>query len=118
MKKTYLLLAVFLIAPIAASAADLAKIEVYAAGVLQHSVSFQGANSSVKVSSSAVPNTTLELRLIAPEPLIVEVKETITGGEIAEAVGRVKLLRPGSSFAVSEIKGGKFHSSYLLVRQD
>lgn len=108
----------FLATPILASAADVAKMEVYASGNLKHSVSFGGANSSVKISSPDIPNTTLELRLIAPEPLIVEVKETIIGGEIVEAVGRVKLLASGSSLAVSEIKGGKFHSPYVLVRTE
>jgi len=108
--------AISLIAPIFASAAEVAKIEVYATGVLQNSVSFQGANSSVKISSPAVPNTTLELRLIAPEPLIVEITETTTGAESLEAVGRVKLLTQGESFAISEIKGATFHSPYVLVR--
>jgi hypothetical protein len=43
-------------------------------------------------------------------------KETTTDGGIAEAVGRVKLVTPGSSFDVSEIKGVRFRSSYVLVR--
>lgn len=118
MRSTHLLLATFLVAPILASAADTTKMDVYAAGILKYSAAFEGANSSVKISSTDIPNTTLELRLIAPEPLIVEVKETITSGETIEAIGRVKLLTPGSSLAVSEIKGGKFHSPYVLVRPE
>lgn len=110
--------AVSLAAPCLASAAEVAKIEVYADGVLQHSLSFQGPNSSFKVSSPAVPNTTLELRLIAPEPLIVEVKESITGGESSEAAGKVKLVTRGDSLAVSKIKEGGFHSRYVLVRPE
>lgn len=113
-----LVFAVSLAAQCLVSAADVAKIEIYADGVRQHSLSFQGANSSVRISSPAVPNTSLELRLIAPEPLIVEVKESITGGEPSEATGKVKLLTRGDSLAVSQIKEGGFHSRYVLVRSE
>ena len=118
MKYLPLTLAALLAVPIHAVAADVAKIDIYLAGQLNQSISFLGANSTVKFSPAGVPNTTLELRLIAPEPLIVEMKETTMDGGIAEAVGRVKLLTPGSSFNVSEIKGGKFHSPYVLVRSN
>jgi len=110
--------AVSLAVPGFVSATEVAKIEVYANGVRQHSLSFQGANSSFKISSPTVPNTTLELRLIAPEPLILEVKESITGGESSEAAGKVKLLTRGDSLAISQIKEGSFHSPYVLVRPE
>ncbi|MGE5470526.1 MAG: hypothetical protein ACM3X0_07005 [Bacteroidota bacterium] len=100
-KALRLIFAVSLAVPFLVSAAEVAKIEIYADGVRQHELSFQGPNSSFKVSSTAVPNTTLELRLIAPEPLIVEVKESINGGESSEALGKVKLLTRGDSLAVS-----------------
>lgn len=117
-KKIRIIFAVSLAAPCLALAAEVAKLEVFADGVRQHSLSFQGPNSSFKVSSSLVPNTILELRLIAPEPLIVEVKESITGGESSEAAGRVTLLTGGESLAVSQIKEGGFHSRYVLVRPE
>lgn len=116
MKYLPLTLAALLAVPIHAVAADVAKIDIYLAGQLNQSISFLGANSTVKFSPTGIPNTTLELRLIAPEPLIVEMKETTTDGGIAEAVGRVKLVTPGSSFDVSKIKGVRFRSSYVLVR--
>lgn len=48
-----LIFSVSLATPCLASAADVAKIEVYADGVRQHSFSFQGPNSSIKISSPA-----------------------------------------------------------------
>jgi len=116
MKYLPLILAALLAVPIHAVAADVAKIDIYLAGQLNQSISFLGANSTVKFSPTGLPNTTLELRLIAPEPLIVEMKETTMDGGTAEAVGHVKLLTPGSSFDVSKIKGVRFRSSYVLVR--
>jgi len=116
MKFLPLSLAALLAVPTHGFAADAVKIDIYLAGHLEQSISFPGANSTVKFSPTGLPNTTLELRLIAPEPLIVEMKETTTDGEIAEAVGRVKLVTPGSSFDVSEIKGARFRSPYVLVR--
>ena len=118
MKYLPLPLAALLAVSIHAVAADVAKIDIYLAGQLHQSISFLGANTTVKFSPTGMPNTTLELRLIAPEPLIVEMKETTTDGGIAEAVGRIKLVAPGSSFDVSEIKGGKFHGRYVVVRPD
>ena len=37
-------------------------------------------------------------------------------GKGAEVIGRIKMPTPGSSFAVAEMKGAKFHSPYVLVR--
>ena len=118
MKLLPLILAALLAVPVHAFAADAVKIDIYLAGHLEQSISFLGANSTVKFSPTGIPDTTLELRLIAPEPLIVEMKETTTDGGISEAVGRIKLVNPGSSFDVSQIKGTKFHGLYVLVRPD
>lgn len=118
MKSLSLLLAALLAVPTTVFAAEAVKIDIYLAGDLKQSVSLVGPNSTVKFSPLGVPSTTLELRLIAPEPLIVEMKETTTDGGGAEVVGRAKMPTPGSSFAVSEIKGAKFHSPYVLVRRD
>lgn len=119
MMKTFsLLLAAWLAVPTAAMAAEAVKIDIYLAGDLQQSVSLAGPNATVRFSPLGIPSTTLELRLIAPEPLIVEMKETTTDDGGAEIVGRVKMAARGSSFAVSELKGTKFHSPYVLVRRD
>lgn len=112
------LLAALLALPVQAFAADVVKIDVYLAGELKQSVSLVGPNSTVRFSPGGLPNTTLELRLVAPEPVIFDMKETTNDGGVVEAVGRIKMLTPGSSFAVSEIKGGKFHNPYVLVRHD
>lgn len=117
MKSLSLLLAALLAAPLHAFAVDAVKIDVYLAGTLEQSVSLVGPNSTVKFSPRDTPSTTCELRLIAPEPVIVEMKETSTDGS-KEVAGRAKLLSSGSSFAASDIKGAKFRSPYVLVRRD
>ena len=111
-------IAALLAIPVPAFAADAVKIEIYLAGNLQQSVSLVGPNAMAKFSPTGVPGTMLELRLIAPEPVILEMKESSTNAGSTEAVGRIKLPTPGGSFAVSEIKGSKFHNPYVLVRAD
>jgi len=119
MKSIPLLLAALLAAPIHGFAADAVKIDVYATGGLRYSAALTGAKPSVTISHPSVPNTTLQLNLIAPEPVILEVKEeTVGDGGVVASEGRVKLLTPGSSLAVSDIKGGNFHSAYVLVRPE
>ena len=113
-----LLIASLLAASAPVFAADPVKLDIYAEGELKHTVSLNGANSTVHFPQTDIPNTTLDLRLIAPEPLIVEVKETATDGSAAQAVGRVKLLKAGNAFAVSDIKEGKFQSHFVLVRPE
>lgn len=117
MKSLSLFLAAWLAASGHALAADPVKIDVFLAGILEQSVSLVGPNSTVKFSPSDAPGTTFELRLIAPEPVIVEMKETSTDGSAA-VVGRAKMPSPGNSVAVSEIKGAKFRTPYVLVRHD
>ncbi len=118
MKLLSLLFASLLAAPFSASAADPVKIDIYLADQLNQSVSLVGANSTVEFSPRGVPGTTLVLRLIAPDPVIVEMTETTTADGGAEVVGRVKLPAPGSSVAVANIKGAKYSSPYVLVRAD
>jgi hypothetical protein len=71
MKYLPLTLAALLAVPIHAVAADVAKIDIYLAGQLNQSISFLGANSTVKFSPTGIPNTTLELRLIRVQPTYV-----------------------------------------------
>lgn len=117
-KSLPLFLAALLAAPALAFAADAVKIDIYLAGDLKQSVSLVGPNSSARFSPTGMPGTTLELRLIAPEPVIVEMKETTNEGGVADITGRIKMPTPGSSFAVADIKGGKFRHPYVLVRPD
>lgn len=116
MKHLPMILAALLAAPMTAFATDPASIDVYLGGELQHSVSLAGRGSFVTFSPIGLPNTKLEFRLIAPEPLIIEMKETMTGNEASETTGRIKLVAPGSSVAVADVKGAKFHDAYVLVR--
>lgn len=118
MKSLPLLVAALLPVASTAFAADPVKVDVYLAGELKQSVSLVGPNSSARFSPSGQPGTTIELRLVAPEPVILDMKETTTEGGVAETVGRVKLPTPGSSYAVAESKDAKFHSPYVLVRRD
>lgn len=112
-----LLAAALFAIPVHALAADTVKIDVYLAGSLQQSVSLVGPNAMARFSPSSLPGSTIELRLIAPEPVILEMKEmTADGG--AEVVARVKMATPGGSFAVADIKGTQFHHPYVLVRAD
>ncbi len=118
MKSKSLISAALLALSVHVCAVEAVKIDLYADGDLKYAASLAGANSSIKISHSDIPNTTIELRLIAPEPLIVEVKETTGNGESESATGRVKLLTPGSSMPLANIQGGKFHSRYVLVRNN
>ena len=116
LKSIPLLLAILLATPVSAFEADPVIVDVYLAGELKQSVSLLGHGSTVNFSLADVPDTRLEMRLIAPEPVIVEFKEKTTGNESSETSGRVKLTTPGSSVAAADIAGAKFHNPYILVR--
>ncbi len=118
MKVRDLIIAAALAMPVLASAAEPVKFEVYLAGELKQSVSLVGPHSKYKFSPAGMADTTLEFRLIAPEPLILELKETTAQDSAPEHVGRVALTKPGSSVNVSEIKGAKFKHPYVLVRTE
>ena len=113
-----LVLATALACPVASQAADPVKIEIFLGGQLKQSVTLLGPNASARFNPHEMPDTTLELRLIAPEPVILEMKETAGQGSDNEAVGRVKLVSAGSSVAVADIKGNRFHNPSVLVRKD
>ena len=113
MKLAHLLLTTFLSAPLVAFASEPVNIDIYLAGELAQSATLNGYRSFFSFAPKNLPNTRLELRLIAPEPLIFDLKETTLDGEIIQ---RIKLPTPGSSFDVSEIKGTKLHNAYVFVR--
>ena len=118
MKVSALILAAALALPCLASAAEPVKFEIYLDGTLKQSVSLVGPHSKFKFSPEGLADTTLEFRLIAPEPLILEMKEMTAPEGSPEIVGRVALTKPGSSVTVSEIKGAKFKHPYVLVRKE
>lgn len=116
MKASLLILAAALSAPLLATAADPVKFEVFLSGELKQSVSLAGPNSMYKFSPEGQAGTTLEFKLIAPEPLILEMKESVAGNAGSDVVGRVALIKAGSSVNVADIKGSQFRSPYVLVR--
>ena len=118
MKLRALTLAAALALPFAASAAEPVKFEVYLGGELKQSISLAGPHSKFKFSPAGLADTTLEFRLIAPEPLILEMTESTANNTAPENVGRISLIKPGSSVTVSDIKGTHFKHPYVLVRAE
>jgi hypothetical protein len=118
MKVRDLIIAAALAMPLLASAAEPVKFEVYLGGELKQSISLVGPHSKYKFSPEGVADTTLEFRLIAPEPLILEMKEITANDGAPEHIGRVTLIKPGSSVAVSDIKGAAFKHPYVLARPE
>ena len=114
MKISHLFLAT-LLASNTALAGDPVQLDVFLGGELKEKVLLNGHNSRYRFSLAESPNTTLELRLVAPEPLIVELKETTKGSESKEVTGRAKLIGAGSSYEVNA-QESKFHHAYVLVR--
>lgn len=101
-----------------ALAAEPTKLDVYVDGTLKHQVELNGPNANCRFSLHDAPNTVLELRLIAPEPLIVDFKETVAGDKGAPAFEHIKLIGKGSSHAVNQRLGVNFHRPYVLVRPE
>ncbi len=99
-------------------AADPVKIDIYLDGKLQQQATLTGPNSVYKFWLDEDPGTILELQLVAPEPVIVDLKETAAGRAAPNALGRAKLVGRGGQFAVSELKGESFRHPYVLVRPE
>ena len=118
MKTSAIFLAACLAAPISALATDPIQVDVQLPEKFNQTLSLKGNGSFAKFTPVGMPETELELRLIAPEPLIVDFKETTLGGQPQEVTQRVKLLSPGSTVSVDAIKGAKFHNTYVLVRKN
>lgn len=118
MKPRALLVAALLISSTYAVAGEGVRIDIFLADDLKQSVALVGPNSSVKFSPEGLPDTTLELRLIAPEPVIFDLIETTAGDRTPAVVGRIKLPVPGASVAVAGLKAAGFHQPYVLVRRD
>lgn len=118
MKLRSLILSAVLAMPLLASAGDPVKFEVFLDGKLAQKISLAGPNAHYKFSPEGHADTTVEFKLIAPEPLILEMKEVIAGGTTTDVIGRVSLTQPGSKMSASDIKGAKFHNQYVLVRAE
>jgi hypothetical protein len=113
MKYLSLLAAAFMAVSTHVTAADEAKVEIYLDGERQQTFTLAGPNATVKYLPSLYPNTTLEFRLLAPEPLILEVKEMATDSGAVAAVGKVKLVQTGSR---SRCRKSKAENSVPLIR--
>lgn len=100
-----------------AIAAEPVKVDVYLDGKLQHHVTLVGPHAGFKFWVPDDLTTALEMKLVAPEPIILEIKES-TGDAAPHATGRVKLVGKGGSAAVAELKGAPFRHAYVLVRPE
>jgi hypothetical protein len=107
-----------LFASTAALAGEPVNLDVYLQGKLRQHVSMQGANASYKFWLGDQAGTVLQLYLISPEPLIVDVEETTEGSDKPYASGRVKLVGAGSSAQLSELQGAAFRHPFVLVRPE
>ena len=100
----------------AAQAAEPVLIDVYIDGKLQEQVKLAGANAHYQFWVKNDLETALEVPLIAPEPIIVDIRETTTGREAPNGSGRVKLVGARDSFSVAAFKDAGFRHQYTLVR--
>lgn len=99
-----------------AQAAEPVLVDVYIDGQLQEQVKLAGANARYQFWIKGDLDTALEMHLIAPEPLIVDISETTVGRETPNGTGRVKLVGARDSFSVVGLKGAAFRHQYTLVR--
>lgn len=118
MKKSFLLAAACLMVSLPALAAKPVRVDVYLGGQLEFEVELAGLQSGTTLSPTGKPETTLEMRLVAPEPIILEIKETVRGTTPHEAVARVKLVGPGESVQITELKGSTFRHPFILKRPE
>lgn len=102
---------------LAVQAAPQVNVDVYLDGELQQHVTLAGLNSTCSFPLKDAPETSVELRLIAPEPLIIQMKEKAPGAS-PEAVGRIKLLTAGSTASVSPLPGSRFQRQYVFVKSE
>lgn len=111
------LLASLLLTALAAEAAEPIKVDVYLDGKLQQHVTLTGAHAAFKFTVLDAPGTSLEMKLVAPEPIIIDLKETASEAQ-PSASGRVKLVGQGGSANVSDLKDAKFRHAYVFVRPE
>lgn len=99
--------------PLVSHAAEPAELDVRFQDGGKERISLKGPNAFVRYMPNGDAETVLEFRLIAPEPLIVDVTESL-GGHATK--GRVKLVASGDSIAAADIKNAGFHSDFVLSR--
>lgn len=116
MKSHLSLLAALAFSSVTSMAGEPVSLDLYLNGGLRTHVTLQGANSSYTYWLGDAAGTMLQLRLVAPEPLIVDVEETTEGRAKPLASGRVKLVGTGSSVALADLKGSDFQHPFVLVR--
>jgi hypothetical protein len=119
MKALSLLAAALIAAPAYTFAADAVKVNISMGEIFYQTISLAGPNASVTLTPSKIPNTTLELKLLAPEPIVIQFKETtVTAGVSSEVIGKIALPQQGNSVTVTELKGSKFHHPYVVTRPE
>ncbi len=118
MKIHSLLVASTILGASACYASDPVKVDIYLDGKLQQQAMLNGPNSVYKFWLDEDPGTILEMQLVAPEPIIFDLKETGSGVGRPGAHGRAKLVGRGGQFDVSELKGETFKHRYVFVRPE
>lgn len=116
MKAVPLLAAALFALPVIA--AEPVRLDIYLDGKLQQQASLSGPHAKYQFWLDRDPDTLLELRLIAPEPIIIEVTETTQGKVSPNGQGRIKLVGAGDKVAVSSLKNTEFKHPYVLVRPE
>lgn len=116
MKLAAPLLASLLLAATATYAAEPIKVDIYLDGKLQQQVTLTGAHAEFKFKLLDDPATALEMKLVAPEPIIIDLKETADSQPAVS--GRIKLVGAGGSATVADLKGAQFRHAYVLVRPE
>ncbi|MEN3374180.1 hypothetical protein [Dechloromonas sp. ZS-1] len=119
MKKRFLLAAACLMTSLPVLAAKPVRVDVYLGGQLEFEVELAGLQSGTTLSPTGKPETTLEMRLVAPEPIILDIKEVVRGAASThEATARVKLVGQGESIQITDLKGSTFQHPFVLKRPE
>lgn len=93
-----------------------AGVDVYLRGKLLEQVSFTAPVYARRFWLNESPDTLVELRLVAPQPLIFEVKEFDESGRDVTATARVRLPVSGDALAASELNGQPLRNDFRFVR--
>lgn len=105
-----------LFSPAMAFAVDPAKVDILVNGQVKQQISLQGPNDGVNFKLDSTQDTVLEIRLVAPEPLILDLRESAGSQDAHPSTARVTLVGRGEHVLLHTIHGTHFTHPYELVR--
>lgn len=105
-----------LCSPALSFAVDPAKVDIVVNGQVKQQISLQGPNSGVNFKLDSTQDTVLEIRLVAPEPLILDLRESSGSHDDHPSKARVTLVGRGEHVLLRSISGTHFTHPYELVR--